>query len=194
MRAALRTCITTAAVALSLGATCNRTTVVIPPAGSDRPPEIRLTNFVIGGSGTVDPVEVTSATRTVSATIGPSGTKCEIPRLMFLGGASNPGGVEELRVVVRRGPSAQVAYDVTIRNLREADGKVGTSIPLLGHDGAGGAGNKPLEVVFEGGKRGCPTPETIVVEATARNFNGQSSALTETLTAPGLSSAGCICE
>lgn len=188
--------IAAAVAALSLASTCKGSTVPIPPASGDKPPELRLTNFVVGGSATVAPAEVTSAGGpTASATVGPSGRTCEIPRLMFMGSASNPiGGVKYLRVTVTHPPSATPIYLVETTYVPEADGKVATSIPLLGTNGSGGAGDKPLQVTFEGGKRGCPTPDTFVVTMNARNFNDQESTLTETLTAPTLSSAGCICE
>jgi hypothetical protein len=197
MRAGLRIILAAAVLMGSLGATCKNTAVTIPPAAQDKPPEIKLSNFMIAGSGIAQPAEVSSANGpTASATIGPSGKTCEIPRVMFIGGASNPiGGVESLRVVVRRPAlSSPIAYDVTVTATPGSDGKVSTGIPLLGHNGAGGPGDKPLQIMFEGGKRGCPTNETIVVELTARNFNNQVTTLIETLTAPDLSSEGCICE
>ena len=169
--------------------------VPIPLAQSDQAPVITISIVVVGGSAVVDKLEVSSSDGpTATVAVEKSGTLCEIPTLVILAGAKNlAGGVKEFKLHIARGPNLTTVYDVTATATQNDAGLVPVSLSILGHDNSGGTGGEPLLVAFDGGTLGCPTSDTYVVTATARNFNNQSTALTETISAQ-LSSAGCICE
>jgi hypothetical protein len=174
-----------------MGANCQGATATVPSAASDKPPVIKLNALAIGGSAIVEPADVSSETGpTASAKVKPSSVKCNVPRIMISGSASNPGGVQELRIVVRRGTNT--IYDVRATEAVGAEGKVPTSIGILGHNKAGAPGSEPLQVSFE--NKACPQNQTYTIEATAKNFNAQGSTLTETLPSEGISAEGCACE
>jgi hypothetical protein len=143
--------------------------VSIPPASGDQPPTITLSNFVSGGSGSVDQGSVTSDA-TVNVT-------CNKTRLDFLGSARNPvGGVKDFTIHVQNGDGFdEIAHTTTTP---DAQGRVPTNIAIFGTDGSGGAGSIPMEYTFR--------PDVVPLEAetttavgTATNYNGQTSTITE---------------
>jgi hypothetical protein len=101
--------------------------------------------------------------------------------------------VKEFRLHITRGQSGTTLYDVTATASPNGSGQVPVSLGIMGHNKAGGPGNEELRLAFDGGKLGCPTSGTLTVAATAKNFNNQTTTLTETISAQ-LSSAGCVCE
>jgi len=109
--------------------------VTIPHPSQDHPPTITLSNFVSGGSGSVDQGSVTS-----DATVNVTCTKT---RLDFFGSASNPvGGVKDFMIHVTNGEFDDSAHTTTTP---DAQGRVPTNIAIFGTDGSGGAGSIPME-------------------------------------------------
>ena len=186
----------TGLVAACMLVACNGVDLVpVPSPQTDQAPVINLSNFSVGGSAVVDKPEVSSSGGpTVTVTVGPSGTPCEIPTLAILASAKNPaGGVKEFTLHIRLGQSGTTLYDVTATATQNSSGQVPVTLSILGHNNAGGPGGEALQLAFDGGKLGCPTSGTFTVAANAKNFNDQTTTLTETINAQ-LSSAGCICE
>ena len=96
-----------------------------------------MSNFVSGGTGSIDQGSVTS-----NATVNVTCTKT---RVIFAGSASNPGGVKDFTIHVANGEFDDSAHRTITPN---AQGHVPTNVVIFGTDGNGGAGSIPIEFTF----------------------------------------------
>ncbi len=183
------------AVMAVLLASCTRTFVPIPPPPNDSPPIVKISNFSPGGATNIDKESVSSADGLSAQVTVSNNKKCDPPVVMIMAGASNPaGGVQELEVTTTMLPGSNPDLIATTTSSPNVSGQVPTSLSIFGYNDAPGpeAGNEPIFLKFDGGPLGCIRSGQFLVTATARNFNNQTTTLTETVSFE-LTDNGCGC-
>jgi hypothetical protein len=135
--------------------------VSVPPRDQDAPPIITVSNFVVGGSGTVSHEIVTSG-QPVSVSLGSV--------VMISVSAKNAGGVKRLDLSFTQG---QKSVSVGASAAPDFSGKVPDLLAILGSNGAGQPGSQPIELVQSPATSRFPVPASIQVSA--ENFNGQQT-------------------
>jgi hypothetical protein len=161
---------------------CGPKSVVVPSAGQDRAPVVKIAALAVGGSATVSPTEIDSTMTVRTASVLPSATKCEIPVIMITASAGNDGGVKQLSLNILQDENPTPIYQVTVSASVDSKGMVPAGLGILGSDGKGGIGGQALRLEFSSGKAGTPKDHKFTVAASATNFNGQTTQLTETIT------------
>lgn len=146
-------------VAGSLGATCNKELTTIPVATQDKAPLITISNFVPGSNG-----EVNQNTSTTTSTVFAR----QNTELLFLTNARNDvGGVKTFSLTVSQ--NSTPLFHVQVTGTPDANNQVPTILHILGTDGAGGQGPNSIKVTMS---------SPVILNATAENFNGQSTSIT----------------
>lgn len=176
-------------------ASCTRTFVPIPPPPNDSAPIVKISNFSPGGATNIDKESVSSADGLMPLVTVSNKKKCDPPVVMIMAGASNPaGGVQELEVTTAALPGSNPGLIAVTTSSPNASGQVPTSLSIFGHNNAPGpdAGNEPILLTFDGGPLGCIRSGQFLVKATAKNFNNQTTTLTETVSFE-LTDSGCGC-
>jgi hypothetical protein len=180
------------AAALALGCTafnCKGPDRITVPKNDTTAPLIEMTHVDIAGTAQVTPGVVTSNAPVPEIKVKSTAAKCEIPKVMVLGKATNPGGVRRLNVKITT-PSGSTVYDATTSQDIAPDN---TALPGVNVRGTNGPDGASLDLVY-GGKSGCPTPLKFHIAATATNFSGVETKLEYDVTPEGIESKGCICE
>ncbi len=148
-------------VGLLPAVSCPNELVPVPAPAQDKAPVITVSNLAPGANGEIEQ-PVVSSSSVVNASLG--------MQLMISGNASNSaGGVQSFSIVVSQ--SGQTLFAAKTTGSADASKNVPTILRILGSDGAGGAGNKPMLVRMT---------SQAVLTATATNFNGMTTSITVT--------------
>lgn len=147
---------------------CAPTRISVPSAAQDKAPVITVHAVASGGSGQIEKPEMTSANcPSPCVSYVTEGTD-----LLTTVDAKNPaGGVKSLDVKITESSTGSPLLSVRTSAVPDSNGKVPTSLAIVGHNGAGGIGGEPLRTLMP------PKPEwpVVAVAVSASNFNNMTS-------------------